>query len=335
MKLKLHGLSIMLALLAPATSSVLGAQWTVVTTNAGWSQRVTFGAVTFNNQMWVLGGETATSLANDVWSSTNGADWTFVTNAAWSPRATFGAVTLNGQMWVLGGQTSTTYNNDVWSSTNGADWTLVTNNAPWNGREIFGAVALNGRMWVLGGYNSTSGAGTNDVWSSTNGLAWTRVTNAAAWGPRDSFATATFSNQLWVLGGTIYSATPFNTNFVYSSSNGAAWTAVTNAAPWSPRVFADAVTFNNQMWLLGGFPLATGYANDVWVYGANANTLLTITHSGNVAIISWPASATGWTLQTNLSLSPGTWGNYTGNTSNNSATNSTTTGNLFFRLTQP
>jgi hypothetical protein len=293
--------------------------------------------VTLNGQMWVLGGQTSTTYNNDVWSSTNGADWTLVTNnAPWNGREIFGAVALNGRMWVLGGYNSTSGagTNDVWSSTNGLSWTQVTNNAPWGLRISFGAVAFSNQMWVLGG-TTTSGNDTNDVWSSTNGLAWTRVTNAAAWGPRDSFATATFSNQLWVLGGTIYSATPFNTNFVYSSSNGAAWTAVTNAAPWSPRVFADAVTFNNQMWLLGGFPLATGYANDVWVYGANANTLLTITHSGNVAIISWPASATGWTLQTNLSLSPGTWGNYTGNTSNNSATNSTTTGNLFFRLTQP
>jgi hypothetical protein len=61
--------------------------------------------------------------------------------------------------------------------------------------------------------------------------------------------------------------------------------------------------------------------------------LLTITHSGNQAVVSWPSSVTGWTLQTNLTLN-GTWGNYTGTIVNNSLTNSPPKGNLYFRLTQ-
>src|ERR1017187_11038004 len=50
--------------------------------------------------------------------------------------------------------------------------------------------------------------------------------------------------------------------------------------------------------------------------------LLTITLVGNQAIISWPPSATGWTLQTNANLSTPTWGNYAGAIVNNSVTNS-------------
>jgi hypothetical protein len=62
--------------------------------------------------------------------------------------------------------------------------------------------------------------------------------------------------------------------------------------------------------------------------------LLTITYSGNQAIVSWPSSVTGWTLQTNSNLATGIWGNYAGAVVNNRATNSPTTGNLFFRLKQ-
>jgi len=62
--------------------------------------------------------------------------------------------------------------------------------------------------------------------------------------------------------------------------------------------------------------------------------LLTITISGNQAIVSWPSSATGWTLQTNNNLGAGTWSNYTGTVVNNSVTNSPPTGNVFFRLKQ-
>ena len=63
-----------------------------------------------------------------------------------------------------------------------------------------------------------------------------------------------------------------------------------------------------------------------------AGPQLTITHPGNGAIVSWPSSATGWTLQTNQNLATGAWGDYAGPVSNNIATNSPLTGNLFFRL---
>ncbi len=63
--------------------------------------------------------------------------------------------------------------------------------------------------------------------------------------------------------------------------------------------------------------------------------LLSITHVGNQAIVSWSPSSTGWTLQTNNNLATGTWGNYGGAAVNNTVTNSPPTGNLFFRLSHP
>ena len=62
---------------------------------------------------------------------------------------------------------------------------------------------------------------------------------------------------------------------------------------------------------------------------------LTITSSGNQAMVSWPSSATGWTLQTNGDLSTGNWVNYGGAVVNNTVTTSLPAGNLFFRLTHP
>ena len=63
--------------------------------------------------------------------------------------------------------------------------------------------------------------------------------------------------------------------------------------------------------------------------------LLTITYANNQAILSWPASVTGWTLQTNGNLSTTNWSNYLGTIVNNTVTNSPVKGTLFFRLTQP
>src|ERR1039458_9889938 len=61
---------------------------------------------------------------------------------------------------------------------------------------------------------------------------------------------------------------------------------------------------------------------------------LTITYSGNQAIVSWSPAVTGWTLQTNNNLVTGSWGNYLGPVVNTRVTNSPPTGNLFFRLKQ-
>jgi hypothetical protein len=83
-----------------------------------------------------------------------------------------------------------------------------------------------------------------------------------------------------------------------------------------------------------GYSLTGGYWSIIAVQTPGA-PLLTITYAGNQAVISWPPSVTGWTLQTNNNLGPGIWGNYTGTVVNNSVTNSPPKGNLFFRLMEP
>jgi hypothetical protein len=83
----------------------------------------------------------------------------------------------------------------------------------------------------------------------------------------------------------------------------------------------------------GNYSLTGGFWSLFAVQTPSAPTL-TITYFSNQAIVSWPPSVTGWTLQTNNNLSTGMWGNYLGQVVNNSITNSPPKGNLFFRLTQ-
>jgi len=85
----------------------------------------------------------------------------------------------------------------------------------------------------------------------------------------------------------------------------------------------------------GNFSLSGGFWSFISVVQTPGAPLLTITHIGNQAIVSWPLSATGFTLQTNNSLATGSWSNYTGAVVNNSVTNSPPTGTLFFRLKNP
>src|ERR1017187_4970332 len=83
----------------------------------------------------------------------------------------------------------------------------------------------------------------------------------------------------------------------------------------------------------GAYSLTGGYWAIYAVQTAGAPTL-TIAHAGNQAIVSWPPSVTGWTLQTNINLATPTWGNYLGTIVNNTVTNSPPKGNLFFRWRQ-
>jgi hypothetical protein len=87
--------------------------------------------------------------------------------------------------------------------------------------------------------------------------------------------------------------------------------------------------------MTGGNYSLTGGFWSLFAVQTPGTPTLTITYFGNQAVVSWPPSVTGWTLQTNNSLSAGTWGNYPRTVVNNSVTNSPTKGNLFFRLTQP
>ena len=107
---------------------------------------------------------------------------------------------------------------------------------------------------------------------------------------------------------------------VIQNTNGTFVLNPTNAANWS-------------MAMVGTGVLGDGLLDTLQVKYIG-RPALTITNAGNQIIVSWPASATGWTLQTNDALATGTWGNYTGTVVNNSVTNSPANVNLFYRLTQ-
>jgi len=86
--------------------------------------------------------------------------------------------------------------------------------------------------------------------------------------------------------------------------------------------------------LTGGNYSVTGGFWSIFAVQTPGAPFLTITRSGNQAIVSWSLSVTGWTLQTNNNLGTGSWGDYIGPISNNRVTNSTPAENLFFRLKQ-
>jgi len=61
-----------------------GSLWSEATPSAGFSPRHSFGAVNFQNKMWVIGGNStdefnSTGALGDIWNSPDGVNWTQVT----------------------------------------------------------------------------------------------------------------------------------------------------------------------------------------------------------------------------------------------------------------
>ena len=167
-----------------------------VVSHAPWSGRSYPASFVFNHKIWVLGGSDG-SYKNDVWSSSDGINWTQATaNAPWSVRYGQTSVVFNNKMWILGGWGSS-YKNDVWSSSDGINWTQATANAPWSARYTHASIVFNNKMWVLGGRDSSNLK--NDVWSSSDGIHWAQATANASWNDRQEHTSIVFNNKMWVL----------------------------------------------------------------------------------------------------------------------------------------
>jgi len=251
-------------------SSIDGISW-VKEANAQWSPRRRHTSVVFNNKIWVLGGikktaDGGSTLTNEVWSSSDGTDWTKETGVTFPRRYDHTSVVFNNKLWVLGGMAIINngaavvgYANDVWSSSDGINWNQETNSAAWSVRGNHTSAVFDNKIWLMGGNASSGSTRYNDIWSSTDGTSWVQETDAT-WSGRKSHASTVFNNKLWITGGnTGYYG---NDNEVWSSSNGVDWIRQDSIGLWAGRSAHSSLVFNNKMWILGG--ISGNYQNDIW-----------------------------------------------------------------------
>lgn len=100
---------------------------------------------------------------DDVWSSSDGVNWTQETSAAaFSARSGAAAVYAEGKMWILGGNyIGNACYTDVWWSIDGKNWTQTTSSLG-TGRSLAGAGVISNKMFAFGG-GSLSGLVQTDV----------------------------------------------------------------------------------------------------------------------------------------------------------------------------
>jgi hypothetical protein len=249
-------------------SSGNGSSWSKATDCGPFGERFGSQVLSFNNQLWLIGGNNKGKLKNDVWSSSNGVSWSAATtNAGFSPREDFGAVVYMGKMWVVGGVATDGVKSDVWNSSDGATWNLVSNKG-FPSRWGFAMTTFNG-LWISGGVAIAPRPIQvsdiyRDVWTSTDGNTWTQL-SAEDFSASNSYfhQVVVNNNQLWRTDGY------YNGNLVRliaNSPDGITWTRDTGQL-FLPRCGHLSLSYNNQVWVIGGINNYGGSLtcfNDVW-----------------------------------------------------------------------
>jgi N-acetylneuraminic acid mutarotase len=114
--------------------------------------------------MWVIGGQNSgNTYNNDVWYSSDGANWQEAAAAtAFTGRQSSASVSYNNEIWEIAGFDSTGCKSDVWYSSDGANWQKATAGAAFGPRTGHACIVFNNVIWVLAGYNCSGYL--NDVW---------------------------------------------------------------------------------------------------------------------------------------------------------------------------
>jgi hypothetical protein len=192
-------------------------QWEVVAPTSNLPLRVFYGAVVFQNKVWLLGGYDGRDYYNDVWNSVDALHWTRVTqHAAWSPRNADGVAVFRNRMWIIGGGVidgekpiNPASTREVWSSADGVSWqkSADRSGAVWGGSPI----VYDDRLWLIAS-NRNSTFAPSFLWT-TDGMTWTE--GEAPWAPRGAPAVWTFGGKLFMAGGKYSEVRNNRTEFIY------------------------------------------------------------------------------------------------------------------------
>lgn len=230
-----------------------GTVWTQVVEAAAFSNRYHHEVVSFRGKLWLIGGLGGDGNVPDgeIWSSTDGADWSLVGNIP--RRFNHRAIVHQGQLVVVGGTNGIslfkqTRLNDVWSTFNGSEWNQLNASAAFSKRFGHELYVHDGLLYLIGG-NTEDFQITlpNEIWSTHDAITWEKVTESSDFKSYSFFQVIEFENKIWRFGGGDW-----------VSEDGQNWTDVNESAGEFSLLNSRAVSFNNKLWSL------EGSSNHIW-----------------------------------------------------------------------
>lgn len=247
----------------------------VTSTMALFDGRYRHQAVAYNGELFIIGGLLHPGgfniIYDDVWSTTDGNDWTFragedhPTSTSFPDRYDLYAHVFDDKLFVLGGQGETSWRSDIYFSLDGETWANLRADLT---DEIFyprveTAIAeLNGKLWLVGGRD---GLGVkNDIWSTEDGRNWTlEQPQGEIFVGRIRHQLLSFKGKLWLFGGQDAEIQATALQDTWSSPDGVTWTQEADGNDILARG-ASMVVFDDKIWLIGGYDNPTNY-DEVWV----------------------------------------------------------------------
>ena len=197
--------------------------WTRVTERAEFNSRQSHTSVVFDDKMWVLGGlgfngRAFYSLADDIWHSSNGVNWTSVPSGVkWGRRYSHVSVVTNNEIWVSGGLREEIGGifgyiveaySDAWRTTSqGSSWTENNSVEPNNnagfllGKSYAAAVSIDSQIFITGGRVGINNYLETNVTAHYNGTKWRRPPEISIYPFRDSHSSVVFRDKIFVIGG--------------------------------------------------------------------------------------------------------------------------------------
>lgn len=224
--------------------------------NNMWAPRHSMVVLSYSGRIWVLsgvGGLASTEQASDddfvqdVWSSTDGVDWSRVAfSPPWGNRRAVVGTVHQLRMYVLAESRHYRYYYNVWGSGNGIDWTEPAQACSVTGQPLGSALVMQAGMVVVAAAHELSRDQpvrfwvTEEIGAEFNGQ-FKLARGQAGEGPREEARHVVFNSKLWQLGGACadcgLSAAPVDAfASVYASNgffNGGSPNGQSNAAPSS------------------------------------------------------------------------------------------------------
>ena len=249
-----------------------------------FSARFEHTSAMLGNTVYVIGGQAdgrGTPMADVVWKSTDGVDWTQVSEAAGSanrltPRYSHRAVVLGNEIYVINGlgldsTTTITRIREVRKSLDGTNWTNVPIALPGAGgalfppRDSFAMELLDNKIYIMGG-TPVSSRTADDVLESSDGGLWTQVdTSGHRFTERRRHSSAVLGDALYVIGGIEPTAAANERGDIWKSADkGRRWTQVAANAQVLGRSWHTSPVLGDAIYIIGGSKKIGGLQNDVW-----------------------------------------------------------------------
>lgn len=225
-----------------------GAAWLSVS-NDQFPARSGHSLNVIDGKMIMIGGlnNSTSEDYGDIWSSTDGLDWTLESASAPFGEVFHHTVTEYNGRWYL------IYASSVYSSANGIDWDFETTTS-FAAANYQKTVVFNNALYVIGGLSS-SALRVNEVWRTTDGITWEEVTlTGDVFTPRINHTVTPYNGKVYIIGGragtTIYRE-------IFYSDDMEAWTSYdleTDADGSSDGLYShNTLLYEDALWIFGGY----------------------------------------------------------------------------------